>query len=91
MNLEIFSIFDDKARTFATPFFMQNDQMALRAFNDLVSDPNTTIARNPDDYKLYSVGTFDDQTGFITKKEIPEYITSAPNARSLEHAEKPDN
>ena len=89
MKLQIFSIFDDKARTFATPFFMANEQMALRAFNDLTADPNTTISRNPTDYKLYSIGEFDDSTGFIDKKEIPEYITTAP-LRSTDHAETVD-
>lgn len=86
MTLEIYSIFDDKARAFATPFFMANEAMALRAFNDLVADPNTTIARNPSDYKLYHLGQFDDSTGFIEKIEIPEYITHAPTG-AKEHGD----
>ena len=81
MKLEIFSIFDDKARNFATPFFMLNEAMALRAFNDVATDGNSNISRNPTDYKLYRIGNFDDSTGFIEKLEIPEFVALAPERK----------
>lgn len=38
---------------------------ALRVFRDLIADPNSQQHRHPDDYDLYLVGYFNDQTGAI--------------------------
>lgn len=59
----MYSIFDTKAEHFNVPFFMPNQAMAQRAFNDLAVDPKTLVGKHPEDYMLYEVGEFDDITG----------------------------
>lgn len=40
---------------------------AIRQFQDAINDPNAgTLRTHPDDYDLYRVGTFDDDTGTCT-------------------------
>lgn len=63
MNLIMFSLFDTKTGTFATPFFMNHRGAAFRAVMDVASDMTTSIGRHPADYALYELGLFDDQTG----------------------------
>lgn len=63
MKLFIYTVYDTLAESHATPFFAVNDDVARRSFVDLVADPRTTVAQHPDDFILFSVGSFDSETG----------------------------
>lgn len=63
MLIYAYSVFDKKAQTYNTPFFCKNDAVALRAFEDLVTDTRTTVGTHPEDYSLYLCGIFDDERG----------------------------
>lgn len=65
MKTMMFSVFDSKAAIFGTPFFMLREQMAIRAITDMVNDPETMIAKHPEDFSLYHLGVFDDENGDI--------------------------
>lgn len=58
MTLLMFSIFDNKADAFNTPFFMAARGQAVRAFQDLVNDGQSAISKHPEDYKLCLIGEF---------------------------------
>lgn len=62
MNLEIFSIYDSKAEAYQLPFFLHNQAMAIRPFADCVNSSEHQFGRNPSDYTLFHIGTFDDST-----------------------------
>lgn len=66
MEVKIFSLYDLKAQVFTTPFFMIHTGQAVRACIDLGTDQRTTVGRYPNDFTLYQIGVFDDQTGTIT-------------------------
>lgn len=63
MILRVYAVFDMKSKTFNTPFFLINDDVAKRAFFDLVNDPNTTVARHPEDFSLWCLGSWEDVQG----------------------------
>lgn len=43
---------------------------AIRQFQDAINDPQAgSIHKHPDDYDLYRVGTYDDETGGVTREE----------------------
>lgn len=65
MIVMAYSLFDEKAGVFSPPFFVGTEGLALRAVTDLVTDNRTTVARHPEDFVLYELGTFDDQTGIV--------------------------
>lgn len=65
MVLNLYSIFDKKAAAYIPPFFMHNDQVALRACANCVADPTHQWHMNPGDYDLYRLGIFDDASGEI--------------------------
>jgi len=62
MILQVFSIFDKKAESFITPFFLVNEQMAIRTFTDCVQDENHMFGKHPEDYILYQLGEWDTNT-----------------------------
>lgn len=63
MQLNAYSIYDNKALQYHVPFFASTDGAAVRSVADLVGDPNTTIGRHPGDYVLYNIGQYDDVLG----------------------------
>lgn len=69
MKLNVYSIMDNKAEAFLPPFFMHNDSVAMRAFADAVNDSTHQFFKNPNDYCLYRIGHFDDNTGVIVPAE----------------------
>lgn len=65
MILHIYSILDLKGVAFATPFFMHTDGIAIRSFQDALSDPKSALSQHPEDYVLYRLGDFNDQGGKV--------------------------
>ena len=61
MNMLMFSIFDDKASIYSRPFYALTVGEAIRTFTDAINTPDSPYNRHPEDYTLYSVGTFNDQ------------------------------
>lgn len=73
MMINIYSIYDSAAKAFLQPFFMAADGQALRAFQDNVnSDEESIIKKHPEQFTLFKIGTFDDQTGTITADQKQE-------------------
>jgi hypothetical protein len=70
MKLNIYSIFDSAAKAYAPPFFLHNDGLAVRGFQDNVNNPESQAFRNPDQFTLFHIGTYDDITGVIESAEV---------------------
>lgn len=77
MKLLVFSIFDEKGGIFSNPFYMAHKGQAARAFSDVIQDKNTTISKHPEDYKLYTLGDWDDVSGQFTSLPQPEFMYHA--------------
>lgn len=65
---KIYAIHDITAEIYTTPFYAVNDATAARIFANARSTPGTSIFDNPEDFRLYRIGSYDEQTGNI----IPE-------------------
>lgn len=77
MLLNVYSIFDVKAKIYSNPFFMSHNGQALRAFSDLVTDSKSMINKHPTDYMLYRLAEFDDNAGIFTALKNPEFLANA--------------
>ena len=73
----MFSVFDSKAAVFGTPFFMQREAAAIRAFSDLANDPQTMVGKHPEDFALFHVGDFDDDTAGFNSVKPRNLVTAA--------------
>jgi len=76
----LFAIFDVKMRLFMSPYCGRNVDSALRQFSDMCNNPNNQLARHPEDFELYEVGTFDDATGIIVVIE-PRLVARAKDLK----------
>jgi len=72
-----FSIFDTAAGVYSPPFFQITKGLAIRIFTDTAKDQKNSIGLHPNDYTLFSIGTFDDNTGLFTSLETPIPIIKA--------------
>ena len=64
-NSRIYAIFDNKAKAYMAPFTTVNAETAIRTFREHANNPETVFARHPNDFCLFEIGTFDDQTGIV--------------------------
>ncbi len=75
MKLQAYSIHDQAAKAFINPFFMHNDGLAIRAFSDNVnSKDDNNIAKHPDQFTLYHLGSFDDEKGALIENDSPRSL-----------------
>lgn len=65
MILEVFAILDVQAGAFANPFYAPNAQVALRSVDQAVRAGDSVIAKYPQHFALYHVGSFDDAVGAL--------------------------
>lgn len=77
MIYRIYSVRDLKAAAYAPPFFLGRDEVALRTFRDALRDPTHPMTKHPEDYVLYFLGEFDDETGAVTGAMTPIALQSA--------------
>ena len=65
----ICSIYDKATRAYMRPFTAQAQGQAVRMFEDHVRQPDSELGRHPEDYALFEIATFDDNSGEITPCE----------------------
>lgn len=83
MELSIYSIRDSKANAFLLPWFKKTEPEAVRAFAQLIKDPQSLVATFPEDFDLYETGKYSDVTGLVTPLETPRHIVKAVMLREV--------
>jgi len=83
MRKSIVVVKDTAARVFGTPFVVQAVAQAVRSLRDEVNSKEATsdLARHPDDFELYEIGSFDEDTGVITPTPEPIIVCRAKDLR----------
>jgi hypothetical protein len=67
----VVSVRDRAADVFGRPFYVPHRNVAVRDFTDEVnrSSGDNALFRHPDDFDLYLLGTFDDNTAKFEAEE----------------------
>ncbi len=89
MILQAYSIKDDKVGFYA-PTYEQNDKLAIRVFQSIYKDKNSTISSYPADFSLFAVGSFDTDTGLLTS-QTPKFLVSAASFDFIEQHKECEN
>ena len=76
MKLELYSVFDKAVKAYMTPFFARARGEAIRSFGDAANDEKHQFGKHANDFVLYYIGEFDDQSGIVTRVD-PERVISA--------------
>jgi len=81
MKHGLYSVRDAATETYNNTFTAPTNAAAMRQFSELAQDENTNVNRYPDDFVLYRVGTWDDDTGTL----IPEEMIKLAHARDYKN------
>lgn len=79
----IVSVKDTAAQAFGRPIFVPAVPVAVRSFRDEVNrkDSSEDMARHPEDFELYELGSFDDSTGIVEVLESPRLVARAKDLK----------
>lgn len=72
------SVRDSAVGLFAVPQFVVSKGIAMRSFADEVRrvDPANQLNKHPEDFTLYVLGTYDDESGMLDW-HLPELLVKA--------------
>lgn len=68
-TLLAFTLLDTKSGIHMPPYFAVNESLGLRVLKDIVDNQESIVARHPDDFSLYLVGTYNETSGEILPVE----------------------
>lgn len=74
MKQGVFSVYDEKAKTFSPPFYAANAAVACRMMEDVLRDKNHPFTTHSADYTLFQICEFDQTTGtFENDSQVGSY------------------
>jgi len=76
-QIQIFAIYDKKGISFGLPYYALQKGQAIRGFTDAVNDPSSPYNKHPEDFTLFHLGEFNDQTGKIEPLSQPQPLEEA--------------
>jgi len=76
MNHYIVAVKDRAIDAFMRPFTVPHRNAAIRGFTDEVNRKDSEMHRHPEDYDLYVLAQWDDNTGKVTPQD-PELVARA--------------
>lgn len=85
--LRMFTIYDEKAQSYGTPFFCVTEAQARRSFHAVCNDPGTMPYMYPADFRLYVIANFDLTTGLIDPFEKPLWLANGQREENIQQAE----
>ena len=78
MKLNAYSIYDEKVLAFNRPYYAETHGAALRAFGEECNRADSMAQKHPEDFRMYHVGAFDQETGvFECLATPPQLLGSA--------------
>ena len=83
MIVKLYSVCDTVAEEFGPIYSCKNDEVAKRAFHDLIKDSSSPL-----DYDLYFLGYFNTDTGFIDSVTLPVRVNLVSLDDKVEEVEK---
>lgn len=63
--MNIFTIYDNKAKAYLTPFFTRNIDTAIRDCKQIVNTTDHNFSIHAEDYSLFHIGEYDETSGKI--------------------------
>lgn len=75
--MKAFAVLDSKTGVFSQPIFAPTTEDATRIFDELTSQESTQFYKFPEDYILFELGEYDDQSGRFKNLDAPQSLCSA--------------
>lgn len=83
MILKAYSVFDGKALVYAHPIFYKSDGEAIRAFANACNLLDHPFHHNAEDFTLFELGEYDDETGMMVLLTTPRPLRKAIEMKGI--------
>ena len=77
MKYAVCAVKDRAVNAFNRPIYVPTVGVAIRSFTDEVNRKDSELQNHPEDYDLYEIGQWDDETAIYTPLEALRVITRA--------------
>jgi len=75
--VNVYSLFDRKLRQYGQLVLERNDYGVQRGLGDgIKAQGESLLAKHPEDFDLYQVAEFDDESGVVTALVPPRFVSS---------------
>lgn len=71
---KLISLYDNKSQSFTPPITYTTQGVAVRQIESEMEHKDSMLHKYPDDYTIYELGTFDENTGIITAHPEKKHI-----------------
>lgn len=71
METKVFSIFDNAVKAYLPPLHFRTRGEAIRSVSSALDDPGHQFSKHSQDYVLFELATFDDNTGMFVPHPAP--------------------
>lgn len=78
--LKVYSIRDNKSEFYANPFYARSNGEAMRIFENACTASDSPLSAYPQDFALYELGTFNDETAKLTVLDTPNHLYNGIDA-----------
>lgn len=76
MEQSVVSVFDKKTGLYGNPFIVRHVGEAIREWDVVRKNPETKYGKNPEDFDLMEIGSYDDSKGHFTNLQSPRTLQS---------------
>ncbi len=76
MLLLMFTVHDSCSGVYDRPFVARSEGDAIRSFGDIAKDDSHPIGKHPEHFKLFRIGTYNDNTGFVDGTEACHVVNA---------------
>ena len=84
-DLELFTIFDSKSKSYESPAFEVNKDVLMRGIINMFNDPKNAQNRylvNAEDFSIFKIASYSKRTGLIESQNL-EHIANMHDLRAL--------
>lgn len=80
MKLVVCAVKDRAVNAYNRPIFVPTVGVAIRSFNDEANRKDSEMNNHPEDYDLYELGSWDDETGIYEPVDVPRVVARAQDS-----------
>ncbi len=91
MIKKLYSLYDVKSEFYGAPVAFHNDEDAMRGVASVFNNPGSMFAAHPEDYKLYYLAHYNDNSGVIDTSIPVKYICDLASLNPHPDMEGGDN
>lgn len=84
MKTKMFTVRDSKSEAFLPPLYFRQRGEALRAFQVSANEPSHNFCRFPEDFSMYEIGEWNDETGRVEMYDTPVLLGIAIDFKSVQ-------